>query len=115
MKVVNRRLEKETVYIGRGSVFGNPFVLSNTCSREQSIAEYANYVSEEAQLSVLRAIYALPKDAVLGCYCKPLACHGDVIIAIWEALHSLTKEELDAKRVLGIASIISRGYNEALA
>jgi hypothetical protein len=26
------------------------------------------------------------KDKVLGCYCKPLACHGDVLVELVEQM-----------------------------
>ena len=31
------------------------------------------------QWDVRRAAWYLSKDAVLGCWCKPEACHGDII------------------------------------
>lgn len=34
------------------------------------------------------SIQGLPPDAVLGCWCKPKACHGDVIIKLWKELQS---------------------------
>jgi hypothetical protein len=34
---------------------------------------------------LLAAIKKLPDDAVLGCFCKPRACHGDVIIELKNA------------------------------
>ena len=29
----------------------------------------------------------LPENMILGCYCKPKNCHGDIIIKIWKELH----------------------------
>ena len=85
MKVVNLRKDKYTVYIGRGSIFGNPFRIGvNT--REEVINLYKYYVKKKPK--ILKAIYNLPEDAVLGCYCKPKDCHGDIIIKIWKELHA---------------------------
>lgn len=96
MRVVNLKKEKYTHYIGRGSVFGNPFKIEVVGSREKAIELYEAYVrrqiSESAigykKLSLPKAIYDLPEDAVLGCFCKPQNCHGDVIIKIWRELHA---------------------------
>ena len=95
MRVVNRRKEAETHYIGRGSVFGNPFKVAVVGSRTKAIELYEKYVRRQmaeiigghATHYLPKAIYDLPEDAVLGCYCSPKACHGDVIIKIWKELH----------------------------
>ena len=81
MKVVNKRKEHYTHYIGRGSIFGNPFVIGKDGSREEVIQKYREYAPTNPEL--MKAIKELPKDAILGCYCKPQTCHGDVIIEIW--------------------------------
>ena len=81
MKIVNLRKEKYTVYIGRGSIFGNPYKIDKDRTREGVINLYRYYV--RANFTLLKAIYNLPKDAVLGCYCKPKDCHGDVIVELY--------------------------------
>ena len=100
MKVVHCRREPYTVYIGRGSVFGNPFThlpLASTkavvqvASLEASIAAFEEWldgrpkwrrVEPERRLRLLKALDELSPDDVLGCYCRPAhACHGDVIAA----------------------------------
>lgn len=80
MKVVNLRKEKYTVYIGRGSIFGNPYKLGKN-TREEVINLYRFHAKQD--LNVYKAICNLPKDAILGCFCKPLGCHGDVIIELY--------------------------------
>ena len=81
MRVVNKYKEKYTVYIGRGSIFGNPFVMGKDGSREEVINLYRHYVTQN--LDVYKAICNLPKDAILGCFCKPQKCHGDVIVELY--------------------------------
>jgi len=83
MKVVNLRKEKYTHYIGRGSIFGNPFRIGKDGNREEVIKQYEAW----ARQAIFHSIYNLPEDAILGCYCKPKACHGDIIIKIWKELH----------------------------
>lgn len=73
------------VYVGRGkgSPWGNPFShLSGTlarfqvASREEAIAKYEEWLLEQPEL--LKRLPEL-RGKVLGCWCKPLACHGDVL------------------------------------
>lgn len=74
-------------YIGRPSVFGNPFYMHNEEQRAAVVTKYEAWVRK--QPAVLEAIKALAEDAVLGCYCAPKACHGDVIVKIWKEQHGL--------------------------
>lgn len=71
------------VYIGRavrrrgfeGSKWGNPFPLAMG-TREQVIEAFRRHLLESPDL-----LAALPelKGKRLGCWCKPKACHGDVL------------------------------------
>lgn len=70
------------VYIGRpgkgqDGYFGNPFKGSN---RDQVIAQYKEYFYDRLKKDpeFRHNIRAL-KGKILGCFCKPKACHGDVI------------------------------------
>ena len=85
-KVVNLRKEKYDVYIGRGSKWGNPFIIGKDGTREDVISKYEMYIMDRDSL-----IEALPEleGKVLGCFCKPLPCHGDILVRmvedrIWE-------------------------------
>lgn len=64
------------VYIGRPSKWGNPFVLGKDGDRTTVIVKFEAYIRDNAELMA-----ALPelKGKVLGCYCAPLPCHGDVL------------------------------------
>lgn len=64
------------VYIGRPSKWGNPFVIGKDGSREEVIAKYEYWIKTRPELMA-----ALPdlKNKVLGCFCHPLPCHGDVL------------------------------------
>lgn len=96
MKVVNLRKEKYTMYIGRGSIFGNPFRIGIDGTREDVIIKYEQRIRKwmdnraffKHTAPLGHAIWTLPEDAILGCYCKPKACHGDIIVKIWEELHN---------------------------
>lgn len=81
-KVVNVRTHKgEYTYIGRGSEFGNPFVIGVHGSRGEVIEQYRQWLLKQPDL--LKRVKSL-KGKTLGCFCKPRACHGDVLAAIAE-------------------------------
>lgn len=81
MRVVNVRKEKCDVYIGRGSIWGNPYKIGKDGSREDVIAAYESYFrGKPALLALLPSL----DGKRLGCYCKPSACHGDVLLKIRE-------------------------------
>jgi hypothetical protein len=95
MHVVHVREKLCTHYIGRGAApsgkhaqLGNPFVLRIESARTKVIEEYEEWVRRQPE--VMKRIAELPEDAVLGCWCKPRACHGDVIIKIWKELQHST-------------------------
>ena len=65
------------VYIGRPSKWVNPFYIGRDGSRKQVIDKYVRWIAQQPEL--LKAIDKELKSQVLGCHCKPLACHGDVL------------------------------------
>jgi len=80
-KVVNRdKGEKFDVYIGRGTPWGNPFALGESGSREEVIEKFKEYFIENilGDDQMRKGLLTL-KGLTLGCHCKPLPCHGDVI------------------------------------
>ena len=78
-KVVNLRKEKYDVYIGRGSKWGNKFVIGKDGDREEVVRKYKEWLLQNKEL--LGSLHEL-KDKVLGCFCKPKACHGDVLVEL---------------------------------
>ena len=74
--VVNLRDRPHDIYIGRGSIWGNPFIEGKHGDRSEVIDLYRQYVLGSHNL--LSQIHTL-KGKVLGCYCKPAPCHGDVL------------------------------------
>jgi hypothetical protein len=71
---------KYDVYIGRGSPFGNPFKIGEDGDRKQVLDKYRVYFYKRLTNPEFRDKVLSLKGKVLGCYCKPLGCHGDVII-----------------------------------
>lgn len=54
-------------------------------SRDEAITCFER--DARANPKIRAAIMALPEDAVLGCWCEPKACHGDVIVKLWQEWH----------------------------
>jgi hypothetical protein len=74
--VVHCKKASYDIYIGRPSKWGNPFTIGKDGTREEVINKYRKYLYGNREL--LGSILEL-KGKVLGCWCKPLACHGDVL------------------------------------
>lgn len=83
-KVVNLCHEPYDIYIGRPSKYGNPFVIGKDGNRAEVIYKYRQYLLTHNDL--LLEMDEL-KDKHLGCFCKPLACHGDVLVEMCERLY----------------------------
>lgn len=68
----------DAVYIGRGSPYGNPFVIGKDGNRAEVIAKYRVYL--EADENLLNKVKTELKGKNLLCFCKPAGCHGDIIL-----------------------------------
>ena len=87
MKVVHCKRASYDVYIGRPSKWGNPFThlvgssiaKFQVATRDDAISRYREWVLTQPQL-----MEALPelRGKILGCWCKPQACHGDVLVEL---------------------------------
>jgi len=84
-KVVNKRAAAYDTYIGRGSVFGNPYKIGEDGNRRDVIERYREYFYDRIGVdpAFRHQVLAL-KGQVLGCFCAPQACHGDVIVEFLE-------------------------------
>lgn len=88
--VLNRHhLEEQpegSVYIGRGTEFGNRFLThpktGEDLTREESVAWYELWIARENQL--LRKVKEL-KGKQLVCSCSPKLCHGHVLAFVANA------------------------------
>lgn len=72
--------EPYDVYIGRPSKWGNPFIIGKDGTREEVIRKYADWFVTTNLVSCLDEL----RGKRLGCYCKPLACHGDFLVYLIE-------------------------------
>lgn len=108
--LVNLRNSAYDVYIGRkqehtansNGHYGNPFshkagtlatLLLDT--RQEAVKAYREWLKGEKYHDIeparrqwiLNNLHLL-KDKTLGCFCKPLACHGDVLVELVEKLQA---------------------------
>ena len=81
-----------TVYVGRPSPLGNPFILGKHGNRQQVVSKYDDWLRrlikdedspQARKIAELRRL-AQQGDLDLACYCAPLACHADVIKRVIE-------------------------------
>lgn len=68
------------VYIGRPSIWGNPYRIGLDGSRSEVIAKYEAALMAQPEM-VERAKREL-KGKDLACWCSPLACHGDILLKV---------------------------------
>ena len=82
MAVVHCKKAKFDVYIGRPSKWGNPFEIGVHGNRQEVITMYKAWLWKQLKSNAITNEEILELDGkVLGCWCAPQACHGDVLIA----------------------------------
>ena len=74
------------VYIGRGSKWGNPYKIGVDGNRQEVIAKYRVYLAKHPTLS---NHFNELVGKTLVCYCKPKACHGDVLVEYVETMEKV--------------------------
>lgn len=78
--VVHHEHEAYDYYVGRSSPFGNPYHIGVDGTRAQVIEKFRSYLLSNATL--LARVRAELRGKILGCHCKPKACHADVLMEI---------------------------------
>ena len=87
VKIVNKHTSNlRGVYIGRPSILGNPFSLVRY-DRTKSVQLYTEWlreqwlVNEKVKKELLRLALMCKREGMvrLICWCKPKACHGDIV------------------------------------
>lgn len=74
--VVHHKRDTHDVYIGRPGKWGSPFVIGRDGTRAEVIEKYREYIQGRPDL--LDNLGEL-RGKVLGCWCAPAPCHGDVL------------------------------------
>lgn len=85
--VVHSKKAPYDVYIGRPGPWGNPFshldqslATFKAETRDDAVVKYRGWLLSQPDL-VAKAKAEL-KGKVLGCWCAPLQCHGDVLAEV---------------------------------
>jgi hypothetical protein len=103
-KVINIRNQRhiaEEIYIGRAGhgadgYFGNPVRMNQPCpichethtERGTTLICFETYLRERLRLDTeFKNNFMELYGATLVCFCKPKACHGDIIARILEEMH----------------------------
>ena len=86
----------DNVYIGRkgivfvdgvrfplkDSIWCNPFKIDQDNDRDKVIDKYKKYIIDKIKTEKLTPELQKLKNKNLGCWCKPLKCHGDILLGI---------------------------------
>lgn len=78
MKVVHCKEELYDIYIGRPSKWENPYKVGVDGTRKEVIAMYKEMLLNSPLLNDIEEL----RGKTLGCWCKPKACHGDVLVEL---------------------------------
>ena len=79
-KVLSKRADgipPGAVYVGRPSIWGNPYAIGKDGSRTEVIAKYEAWLLANERL-MARLHELTGKDLV--CWCAPARCHADVLM-----------------------------------
>lgn len=83
-KVLNKKkvgLPEGSMYVGRPSVFGNPYIIGQDGTREEVIEKYRQWIAVRPQLIEYGKKYY--KGCDLVCWCSPLPCHADILLKLF--------------------------------
>lgn len=112
--VVHCKRDPYDVYIGRPSVFGNPFLVREV-GRKVAIEKYGQWVRGEITVKgstpPTKEQIGRLQGKTLGCWCSPQACHGDILAKMTE---EFTSPPEPSNGVGGGAAIKSVGLHRSL-
>lgn len=80
--VVHCKREEYQVYIGRPSKWGNPFKLQEGETRGATLGRYREWLMLPQQAKLRADARRELRGKVLGCWCKPESCHGDILAEV---------------------------------
>jgi hypothetical protein len=78
------KMKKDYVYIGRGSPFGNSYIIGKDGSRDEVCEKYKKDFYKKIKNERFRRQVLELKGEKLACHCKPEKCHGDIIVEYLE-------------------------------
>ena len=110
--------DEENIYIGRhgrvpianegvfpykASIWANIYTIGPNGDRDEVLCKYKRYIIKKIVNEKLYEELDELNDKRLGCWCKPEACHGDVLVHILKYYNKYGRKWLKEKK---------RGYEE---
>jgi len=92
-KVVHCKRERFDYYVGRPTIFGNPFRVGIDGDNDECVEKFRRWIKgeiyrdleQDKRQTILENVHLL-KGLTLGCWCRPFkSCHGDVLAEMAEA------------------------------
>lgn len=87
--IVNIRVEPFDVFIGRPSKWGNPYThlrgykdTIHVENVEKAVELYEVWIKEMIEVDPEKYNLDELRSKVLGCFCAPRICHGDVLVRL---------------------------------
>jgi hypothetical protein len=80
--VVHCKRESFDVYIGRPGRWGNPFRIGPDGTRSEVLEKFEAWIRAPERAELRAEVRRHLRGKVLGCWCAPKACHGDVLARI---------------------------------
>lgn len=99
--VVNVRSVQECEVVHRPSALGNPWPIGPNANRNLVCDHYEEWFHERIEFNdkivihEVKRLHRIGKDKGiirLGCFCKPMRCHGDTIAHFLEHNYDLLEE-----------------------
>lgn len=79
-------------YPKHDSMWANPFKVTDNDTRENVLDKYEKYIIAKIRKENLVDQLLKLKGKNLGCWCKPEACHGDILLKLIEVFSCLVVE-----------------------
>lgn len=94
MRVLNKHTATKedlagSIYIGRGSPLGNPYIIGIHGDLDQVLKMYRTYLVNKLisrDPAIETAMRNLTPDSKIVCFCAPKPCHGNIIEEFWNDL-----------------------------
>lgn len=77
-----KKTKQYDIYIGRPTIWGNPFILKSETERVNCVKKYRDWLFAPEQAELLAKAKIELKGKVLACWCSPKLCHGHVLAAV---------------------------------
>ena len=83
------KMKPNSIYVGRGSIWGNPFEVGRDGTPAEVVAKYRIYLETKMRMDAgtdWRERFARLCGRDLACWCKPGdPCHADILLEIANA------------------------------